>query len=160
MVHPNALLISRFYEAFQRRDADAMCACYHPGVEFSDPVFPSLRGDAACAMWRMLVSRGKDLAITYDDVAADEAAGRAHWIARYTFSRTGRIVVNDIHAAFALRDGLIVRHRDSFDLWRWARMSLGMQGVLLGWLPAVQARIRAEGAAALAAYRAQRGASA
>ena len=157
-MHPNAELITRFYEAFQRRDADAMCACYHREVEFCDPVFPTLKGDAACAMWRMLVARGKDLTLEFDDVAADAAAGRAHWVARYTFSKTGRVVTNDIRAEFAFRDGLIVRHRDRFDLWRWARMALGVQGVLLGWLPPVQNKIRAEAAAALAVYRAQQSA--
>ena len=134
-----------------------MCQCYHPEVEFSDPVFPALRGDAACAMWQMLILRGKDLAIEFGDIDANESRGRAHWIARYTFSKTGRTVVNDIHADFEFRDGLIARHHDRFDLWRWSRMALGPQGALLGWVPAVQNKIRAEAAAALAVYRAQRG---
>jgi len=32
-------LIQRFYAAFDRRDGDAMAACYAPGARFSDPVF-------------------------------------------------------------------------------------------------------------------------
>jgi len=156
-VHPNTALIERFYAAFQRRDADAMCECYDPQVEFSDPVFPILKGDAARAMWRMLIARGKDLAIEFGDIEATETRGKAHWVARYTFSKTGRAVVNDIRSEFEFRDGLILRHRDRFDLWRWARMALGAQGALLGWLPPVQNKIRAEAAATLALYRAQRG---
>jgi len=39
MTDPNAALIQRFYEAFQRSDAEAMAACYAPDVQFSDPVF-------------------------------------------------------------------------------------------------------------------------
>ena len=55
-------------------------------------------------------------------------AGRAHWDATYTYSATGRRVDNRIDATFAFRDGLIVRHDDRFDLWRWARQALGVQG--------------------------------
>ena len=40
-------------------------------------------------------------------------------VATYTFSATGRTVVNRIRARFDFRDGKIVRHVDSFDLWRW-----------------------------------------
>jgi len=52
------------------------------------------------------------------------------------------------------RNGLIVEHRDSFDLWRWARQALGAKGLLLGWLPPVQAAIRRQAAQGLAAWRA------
>lgn len=30
MTHPNAELIERFYQAFQRLDGEAMAACYAP----------------------------------------------------------------------------------------------------------------------------------
>jgi ketosteroid isomerase-like protein len=43
----NTKLINRFYTAFQKRDADAMNACYAPGIRFSDPVFGALEGDRA-----------------------------------------------------------------------------------------------------------------
>ena len=38
-MHPNARLLQDFYSAFQRRDAAAMAACYHPDVHFRDEVF-------------------------------------------------------------------------------------------------------------------------
>ena len=50
MTHPNAALIERFYEAFQRRDVDAMAACYAPDVTFSDPVFVGLHGGEVIAV--------------------------------------------------------------------------------------------------------------
>jgi hypothetical protein len=37
-------LITRFYQAFQRLDAEAMSACYTDDVVFSDPAFGELRG--------------------------------------------------------------------------------------------------------------------
>jgi ketosteroid isomerase-like protein len=153
-VHPNAELVTRFYTAFQRRDGAAMAACYAPSVVFSDPVFPHLEGRRAGAMWRMLCERGTDLEVTFRDVSADDARGSAHWDARYTFTQTGRRVVNRIDARFEFSDGAIVRHIDAFDLHRWARQALGPIGLLLGWTPLVRNKIRRSAAASLAAWQA------
>lgn len=151
-MHPNAQLITDFYAAFQRRDGAAMAACYHRDVHFSDPVFPDLRGERAGAMWRMLCRRATDLAVAARDVAADDALGSAAWDARYTFGPTGREVHNVIAATFEFRDGLIVRHRDDFDLYRWTRQALGPMGVLLGWTPLVKHKVRRTAADALDGY--------
>ena len=51
-----------------------------------------------------------------------------------------------IDASFSFEDGLIADHRDAFDLYAWARQALGPVGVLLGWSPPVQGKIRAPGA--------------
>lgn len=147
--HPNVVLLRRFYEAFQRRDAATMGACYAPDVRFSDPVFPALQGDDARRMWAMLCARGKDLRIEFGDLRADESGGTAHWEAWYTFSGTGRPVHNVIDAEFDFREGRIVRHRDRFDLWRWTRQALGPTGLLLGWSPLVQGKVRAQASRAL-----------
>ncbi|QCP53052.1 nuclear transport factor 2 family protein [Trinickia violacea] len=157
MTHPNTEVIQRFYEAFQRRDAEAMVACYADDIVFSDPAFGELRGEAARDMWRMLVQRARDFSLTFGDVEANGQAGSAQWVARYTFSQTGRTVVNRIEARFVFRDGLIVEHRDSFDLWRWARQALGLKGVVLGWTPFVQGAIRAQARKGLDGYRVKRG---
>lgn len=152
--------IRRFYEAFQQRDAAAMVACYHPEVVFSDPVFPRLEGWRAAAMWRMLCENGKDLRLEVSAIAADERddrQGRAHWDAWYTFSQTGRKVLNRVDARFELRDGLIVRHVDTFDLHAWAAQALGLKGRLLGWLPPVHNAIRANAGRALSAYARKHG---
>ena len=107
-------------------------------------------------MWEMLCKRGKDLQIEFRVLRGDDSGAAAHWDARYTFSGTGRRVLNSIDAEFELRDGMIVRHRDRFDLWRWTRMALGLKGVLLGWLPAVQNAVRAQAARSLAEFRARK----
>jgi ketosteroid isomerase-like protein len=148
-MNPNERLIHDFYTSFQKRDAAAMVACYHPQVRFSDPVFPDLRGARAGAMWRMLCGRATDLAIEFRDVAADGQRGSAHWDARYTYSATGRLVLNRIDAAFEFEGGKIIRHTDAFDLYRWARQALGPIGWLLGWSPPVQNKIRRTAGAAL-----------
>jgi hypothetical protein len=56
----------------------------------------------------------------------------AYWEALYTFSASGRKVHNKIRAHFEFKDGLILRHTDSFNLHRWASQALGWKGFLLG----------------------------
>jgi ketosteroid isomerase-like protein len=148
----NAALIERFYSAFARRDVETMLSCYRPDVVFRDPVFGALSGPRVRAMWRMLNARAADLAIEFGDVAATERDGSAHWEARYTYTATGRPVHNRIDASFGFRDGSIAQHVDSFSLWRWAAMALGMQGARRGWLPPGRSAIRTRAAKGLAAY--------
>jgi ketosteroid isomerase-like protein len=155
-MHPNEMLVRRFYDAFARRDAEGMAACYAEDIAFSDTVFPMLRAGEAGDMWRMLVARATDLAVTLDRASADDEGGTAQWTARYTFSKTGRPVVNVIQARFAFRGGLIVRHIDSFPFWRWASQALGPVGRFLGWFPPLKARVRREAAKGLAQFRAKR----
>ncbi len=141
-MHPHAELITRFYTAFQQRDAATMATCYHRDLTFQDEAFGPFGYDDTVAMWTMLCARGKDLALTFRDVAADDTTGRAHWEARYTFSQTGRHVHNRIDASFRFQDGLIVAHRDHFDFWRWSRQALGAPGMLLGWSPWLRGQVQ------------------
>lgn len=157
-MHPHALLIQRFYEAFQARDAEAMARCYHADVVFSDPAFGELRGERARDMWRMLCARATDLRVDASGITADQHEGAARWVATYSFGKQKRRVRNVIDARFSFRDGarrvddapaptpsgsgLIARHTDSFSVWRWSSMALGPTGALLGWTPMVQARVR------------------
>lgn len=152
-MHPNAELIERFYSAFARRDAAAMAACYHADARFADPVFPGLDGAGVRAMWAMLCAGGKDLKIEASGIDADDASGRAHWDAHYTFSGTGRPVLNRIDASFAFRDGLIVEHRDAFDFHRWATQALGLPGRLLGGTGWLQRKVQKHAAAKLADWQ-------
>ncbi len=137
-------LIERFYSAFDRGDGDAMAACYAPDARFSDPVFGELRGEEPGAMWRMLTSQARDLSIELAEHATDPSgtSGSAHWIARYTFTQTGRPVTNDIRARFRFDDGLIAEHDDEFSFHAWARQALGTPGLLLGWTPVLRASVR------------------
>ena len=140
---PNSILITSFYESFQERDHAGMIACYHPSIHFSDPVFTDLHGKEVKAMWHMLCERGADLEVTFRDVETDGGTGRAHWEARYTFSKGSRPVHNLVDASFVFQDGLIVRHSDAFDLWRWTRMAIGPAGTALGWSGPFQNKVRA-----------------
>lgn len=156
MTHANAELIDRFYQAFQRQDAEAMAACYADDVLFCDPVFHDLKGHDAGDMWRMLCARAKQFSLTYEVLEANEQQGRARWVATYLFSQTGNMVENHIEAHFRFAGGKIVEHRDHFDLWRWSRQALGTKGLLLGWLAPVQGAIRKQAMAGLRAWQAGR----
>jgi ketosteroid isomerase-like protein len=158
-MHANEKLIHDFYQAFQRRDGAAMAACYHPDATFSDPVFQGLRGREPGAMWRMLCERGKDLKLEYSDVSANDSTGEAKWVAWYTFGATGRKVENRIQARFKFKDGKILEHVDDFAFWRWTRMALGLPGVLLGWTPLIQGKVRKMARKGLSEYMAAAGAT-
>jgi ketosteroid isomerase-like protein len=147
-VHPNEKLIASFYAAFQQRDHAAMARCYAGDVVFQDEVF-ALEGWRASAMWHMLCDRATDLRIQSRDISAKGAEGTATWDAWYTFGATGRPVHNHIRASFVFNKGLIARHTDRFDLYRWAGQALGLKGRLLGWTPFVQGAIRRNAARSL-----------
>lgn len=154
-MHPNAELIQRFYQAFAQRDAAAMRAAYHPDARFDDPAFVGLEGAEIGDMWEMLVTRGKDLKVTFSDVEAGDRTGSAHWEAWYTFSATGRKVHNVIDASFEFKDGKIFRHRDRFGFWRWSRQALGLPGLLLGWTPLLAGKVQKTARKSLDSWRAR-----
>lgn len=152
-MHPHERLVRDFYAAFARRDAEGMVRCYHPDVLFSDAVFPRLRGEEAGDMWRMLLERADDLAVTLEEATGDDDGARARWTARYTFGRTGRPVVNRVEAMFGFRDGLISRHYDRFSFYGWARQALGPAGAALGWFGPFKWKVRTDARRALERYR-------
>lgn len=153
--HPNAALLTRFYEAFARGDAEAMVACYHPEAAFSDPAFGTLDHAHLCGMWRMLLGRAKDLRVTFAVVIADDQRGEVDWEARYTFSASGRPVHNVIKGQFGFKDGLILAHRDGFDLHLWAKQALGWKGALFGGMGWFQRSVQGKARKGLAAFLAR-----
>jgi ketosteroid isomerase-like protein len=151
--HPNAAVIERLYAALDAKDGDTMASLYAPEAHFRDPAFGDLHGSEPGDMWRMLCSQAKDLTAEVSNVQADERSGSAHWEARYTFTATGRPVVNRIDATYRFRDGLIEDHRDEFSMWAWSRQALGPPAYLLGSNPLGQALIRRRARGQLAAFR-------
>lgn len=136
-------MIRRFYTAFQQKDFRTMQSCYHSGATFTDPVFQNLSCEEVKAMWQMLLTSAKDLRISFDNVQANGDHGSCRWEAWYSFSRTGRPVHNIIDATMEFKDGLIYRHTDRFNFWRWSRQALGGTGLFLGWSPVVSNKVRA-----------------
>jgi ketosteroid isomerase-like protein len=139
----NEQVITRFYTAFANKDYAAMQQCYADDVVFSDNAFPGLNAKQAKAMWHMLVNAGKDMQVTFTNVTANKTTGSADWEATYSFSLTGRKVINRIHAEFEFKNGLIIKHTDTFDFWKWASQAFGLTGQLLGWTSFFKKKIQA-----------------
>lgn len=135
--------LEKFYTAFQSHDATKMGECYHTDVVFNDPAFQNLNYDEVRAMWAMLIKRSNgNLEIKFDSVVGDDQMAQCIWEANYEFSKTGNPVHNIIHATMEFKDGLIVKHTDQFDFWRWSKMALGLPGTLLGWTPILKNKVR------------------
>jgi ketosteroid isomerase-like protein len=152
----NAKLIRDLYEALNRHDGEAMAKLYDPDGRFHDPAFGELTGAEAGDMWRMLTSRAEDLSVELAEHEAQGDTGVARWIARYTFTRTGRPVVNDVQARFRFHDGRIAEHEDSFSFWHWARQALGPAGLVLG-LPPMSTLVQRRAREDLMRFRDDRG---
>src|SRR5262249_29861254 len=148
-------VIQALYEAMNRHDGEAMARLYGPDGRFRDPAFGELTGEEAGDMWRMLTARADDLAVELAEHTADGDEGSARWIARYTFTRTGRPVTNDVRARFRFANGRIAEHEDSFSFWGWARQALGPAGLILG-LPPMSRLVRRRAREDLSRFRAQR----
>ena len=146
-------IMQRFYDAFKDHDASTMSDLYHPEAVFNDPAFQNLNQEQVQGMWRMLIERADgDLAIEYHSLMGDEKMAQCTWEARYKFSKTKRDVHNIIHATMEFKDGLIYRHTDEFNFWRWSKMALGTPGVLLGWSPMLKNKVRKMASHSLNSY--------
>jgi ketosteroid isomerase-like protein len=142
-MNDNEKLINRFYNSFAQRDYKAMQDCYADNATFSDEAFQNLNSAQVKAMWEMLIKRGKDLQIRFQNVTANEKSGSCEWIANYTFSQTGRKVENHIKANFEFENGKIIKHLDQFDFYKWSSQALGLPGKLLGWTSFLKNKVRA-----------------
>jgi len=137
----NKEIINSFYEGFARGDYSTMGSHYHEDVTFEDPAFGKLQGEKAAKMWEMLLTSSSPK-ITFSDVSTQGDTGSARWQAIYSFGPQKRKVVNNISAAFTFKDGKIIDHKDSFDLWKWSRQALGIPGLLLGWSPFIKNKVQ------------------
>ncbi|MBK7557118.1 MAG: nuclear transport factor 2 family protein [Chitinophagaceae bacterium] len=136
-------LINKFYSAFQQLDHRGMNSCYSEDIVFFDPVFGFLRGDEVRSMWEMLCKNAKDFSLTYSNIKhLDDEYSTCEWVATYTFSKTGKKVVNRIKANMLFADGKIIEHSDAFSLHRWSSQALGFTGWLLGWNRFFQRKIQ------------------
>lgn len=153
-MNPHQQLIEEFYAGFANAQPDTMVSCYHKDIRFQDPAFGVLHGQDVSDMWHMLIQKSKgDIKIEFSDVKADEYSGSAKWIATYTFSKTNRKVINEIEASFEFKNGLIIKHTDDFDIWKWSKQSLGLTGFLLGWTGFLQNKIRQQAIQSLRFYQ-------
>ena len=153
-MNANENLIAKFYTAFANADAKTMSECYHPNVHFIDPAFSLLKENQVSKMWEMLILKSKgNIKIEFSDIKADEFTGSARWVATYNFSKTNRKVVNKISAEFVFQDGLIIKHTDNFDVWKWSKQAFGIKGYLLGWTGFFQGKIQEQALSSLKKFQ-------
>jgi ketosteroid isomerase-like protein len=139
----NEALINKFYTAFQQKDYRTMNSCYSNDIIFYDPAFELLKGDEVKCMWEMLCKNAKDFSLTYGNIIKlDEEYYTCDWVATYTFSKTGRTVVNRIRANMRFANGEIAEHSDAFSLHKWSSQALGWTGKILGWNSFFQRKIK------------------
>jgi ketosteroid isomerase-like protein len=151
-------IISGFYSAFQQRDHRTMNAYYHTDIVFFDPVFGLLEGEKVRAMWEMLCTNAKDFRLEFGNITAlDDEYYTCDWMASYTFSKTGRRVINKVKAHMRLADGKIVEHSDGFSVHKWSMQALGFSGWLLGWNSFFQNRIKRSARVSLERFMEGRG---
>ena len=142
-MNSNENLIAKFYSAFAAADVKTMIECYHPKIHFVDPAFGLLKEEQVSDMWKMLLLRSKgSLKIEFSNIKADDSTGSANWVAEYNFSKTNRKVINKIAAEFIFQDGLIIKHTDNFDIWKWSKQAFGIKGFLLGWTGFFQNKVK------------------
>jgi ketosteroid isomerase-like protein len=122
--------LARFYEAFARGDGEAMAAMYAPDATFEDPIF-LLKGRDIGKMWIGLMRGAKGFSVQFNVAKAESGSGAVEWTARYLFGGRRR-VVNAIVSEIEMRDGRIVRQKDTFDFPRWVAQALGLPGLLFG----------------------------
>lgn len=145
--------ITNFYTAFANNDFKSMSLCYIANAQFRDPVFGTLTGDQVSMMWKMLLEKSNgNLKVIFSDCQANEFMGSALWQATYLFSKTNRMVVNNVATHFQFRDGLIIKHVDEFDLYKWSKQAFGIKGFLLGWTGFFQRKIQQQAQESLHRY--------
>lgn len=141
----NKELISDFYNAFQKLDYRGMNACYNEEIVFFDPVFELLKGNEVRNMWEMLCKRAGDFSLTYGNITElDKEYCTCDWVATYTFSKTGRKIINRVRANMRFADGKIIEHSDAFSLHKWSKQAFGLIGELFGWNSLFQRKIKNE----------------
>jgi hypothetical protein len=128
--HANALLLRRLFTSLQDRNHQAMADCYATSAVFRDIAFDLRDRGEIHAMWRMICTTTA-VTVTIEGIEADDHSGRARIVDDYTFSDTGRRVVNPIESRFRFEHGRIVEQRDECDARSWARQAIGG---LAGWL--------------------------
>jgi ketosteroid isomerase-like protein len=135
-------IVSRFYDAMKAKDTRAMADLYAINALFTDPVFPSLSGYEAGKMWEMLLKNSQDFDLEYTVLDANKDHAKVRWIARYTFSKTGRRVRNEVVSTFEFMDGKILTQRDRFNFKKWTRQALGFVPWLFSFTGVTQKKVQ------------------
>jgi len=114
-------IVREFERAFNRRDVEALVACFTPGATYVDTFFGAHTGAPALrAMFERMFREGRDYAWAMDVVVETPAAAAAEWTFSYVASEAvprsaGRRVRFKGMSLFELEGGRVARYREYFD---------------------------------------------
>ena len=114
-------IVREFEAAFNRRDVDALVACFTPAGSYVDGFFGPHRGHAELrAMFARMFHEGRDYRWTMDVVVDTPSRSAAEWSFSYVVSdavprSAGRPVRFNGMSVFDLEGGKIAAYRESFD---------------------------------------------
>ena len=146
-------IADNFYAAFSNHNSSEMIKLYHDDVIFTDPAFGMLKGDRAKKMWEMLLANSKsELKIQYEILDTSNEHATVSWTAKYIFGPQRRLVENHVTARLKIKQGKIVEHHDTFNMWKWSSQALGLSGRLLGWTGFMKKKVQLKTNRALDKY--------
>lgn len=113
-----AEVVTKFYQAFESKNVDAMAQLYAPNLKFKDAIFSFDDAAGATHMWRKLfeVDPNAKLKFTLDSTEGSTVKG--HWVADYHV--LGRPVHNEVSTTMKVENGKITQHTDDFSWKKWA----------------------------------------
>lgn len=111
-------VVTRFYEAFEKKDVGAMEQLYAPNVRFRDAIFEFGDRAGATKMWRNLFKTDPHAKLKFTVDSADGQTVKGHWVADYHVN--GRPVHNEVSTTMKVVDGKITEHTDDFSWKKWA----------------------------------------
>lgn len=136
-------VVTRFYQAFERRDTATLRTLYAPDVKFKDAIFSYPDRAGTMRMWeKILADPNTRIRFTLDSVDGSQVKG--NWVADYKVG--GRPVHNEVSTTMTVKDGLITQHTDDFSWNKWApqALPLGHLATLPGIKQVVQALLRSK----------------
>ena len=142
----------QFYTAFAKKDYLELARFYHNDLSFTDPAFGTLSRSETLAMWEMLFTSADDLDINFKLLTSGDNFVVVEWRANYSFGSKKRFVKNIIKAKLLIEDDLIIRHIDSFNLYRWSRQAMGIAGWLIGWTGFFRRKLQKQTRSRLASF--------
>lgn len=149
-MHPHEQLLTKLFQSLNEHNHKGMAECYDEHAKFRDIAF-DLSGRAEIhGMWEMICSDNDlgpaDIVVTVQELVANDTGARAIIVDDYTFRKTGRKVHNMIESKFELRDGLILRQKDSCDAVDWAKQAFGpLKGLIPGYCERVRRKSAMKG---------------
>jgi|AntRauTorcE11898_2_1112593.scaffolds.fasta_scaffold21693_2 hypothetical protein len=133
--NPFTEIPKKLYQALNDRDYKSMWKLYAMDATFSDPAYGSLKGDEIKAMWHQICVRNTDLEAEILSVTQNDAQTISYsWKASYTHAMYNGEIENVINGEITVdKNGNILSQHETYSLWKWFSMAIGIAGKLLGW---------------------------